>query len=158
MNQNLFLSTVLAAAVVRESGERCWGFFAHVGDGGLSLRRDNQGQPEFVDALVCDSGTMLDHSVGPAVERMCFPRCSYARLGREFELGLATDGVARAFPLKDLILRARQEGTGKPQLNVARLLIEEFKRDCPGRVADNLSLAFVSRGGPAPVPPGVAEA
>jgi len=155
--KNLFLTTLVAAVVLRENEERCWGFFAHVGDGSLSFCRASQGQSQFVDALVCDAGTTLDHSLGPAVERTCFPRCSYARLGREFHLGLATDGVARAFPMKDLLLRVQQEGRGEGAPNAARHLIEGFKRDCPERVADNLSLAFLSGGRPTPSPGGTAE-
>jgi hypothetical protein len=156
-DKNLFLSTMLVAAVLREAHDRFWGFFAHVGDGGLSFWRDPLGQPQVVDALVCDVQTALDHSLGPAVEQACCPHCSFARLGAQFQLGLATDGVARALPMKELLRRFQQEQRTNGQFNVARGLIEQLKRDCPEQVADNLSLAFVSRSGiePAPAwPPG----
>jgi hypothetical protein len=151
-DKNLFLSTMLVAAVLREADDRFWGFFAHVGDGSLSFCRDPLGQPQVVDALVCDVQTALDHSLGPAVEQACFPRCSYARLGAQFQLGLATDGLARALPMKELLLRFQQARQANGQSNAARRIIEQLKQDCPEQVADNLSLAFLTRSGAEPGP------
>jgi hypothetical protein len=151
-DKNLFLSTMLVAAVLREDDDRFWGFFAHVGDGSLSFCRDPLGQSQTVDALVCDVQTALDRSLGPAVGQACFPRCSYARLGAQFQLGLATDGVARALPMKELLLRFQQARQTNGQLNGARAIIEQLKRECPEQVADNLSLAFLTRSSAEPRP------
>lgn len=156
--KNVFLSTMLVAVVLRETEEQCWGFFAHLGDGSLSFCRDPVGKPEVVDALVCDLQTVLGQALGPAVEQACFPRCSYARLGAQFQLGVATDGVARAMPMKELLVRFQEEQQKNSRLNAASSIIEQLKRDCPEQVADNLSLAFLTRTAPAPLPGGVPDA
>ena len=151
--QNVFHSTLIAAVILRESPDQFWGFFAHVGDGSLSFCRDPFGHPQVVDALVCDPQTALTSSLGPAVEHPCFPQCSFARLGAEFHLGLATDGVGRAFPMQELLLRFQQQQQANGRVNAAHAIIEQLKQECPDEVADNLSLAFLTCAGLQPASP-----
>ena len=145
--KNVLLTTLILAVVLEGPDGAVWGFYSHVGDGALSFCRGGpkaNDLKEIVNVLVCQPETAIDSALGPDVERRCFPRCFYSRLGHEFVVCLSTDGVARAVSPDQLLQHwhsdyARQSGS------VARTIIESLKAEMPHAVADNLSLAFVSR-------------
>lgn len=146
-DKRVLLTTLLVAVVLEGSEGESWGFYAHVGDGALAFCRGplpSNGPLEVVNVLVCQPDTAIDSFLGPDVERRCYPRCFYSRLGREFVVCLSTDGVARAVPAEQLLQRW-QRRSADPADNVARTIIASLKTEIPEAVADNLSLAFVSR-------------
>jgi len=142
--KELFLTTLIIAVVLEREPGTYHGYYGHVGDGGLSFYRNTGDGPETVDALACGDETILDSFIGPDVERRCFPRCFHSRLGAEFAVCLATDGIARAIPLAELLALWREQAGQSPD-NVARSQIERLKAEMPTEVADNLSLAFLGR-------------
>jgi hypothetical protein len=146
-DKKVLLTTLLVAVIVEGPEGESWGFYSHVGDGALAFCRGPlppSGPLDVVNVLVCQPDTAIESFLGPDVERACFPRCFYSRLGREFVVCLSTDGVARAVPAEQLLQRWHQ-GSADVSENVARTLIESLKTEIPEAVADNLSLAFVSR-------------
>ena len=142
--KGLFLTTLIVAVVVESADGAHHGYYAHVGDGGLSLRRRKGKGFATVDAFTCGQETAIDTFLGPDVERRCFPRCLHSDLSDRFSICLATDGIARAVPLAEL-LPALSEEAPCPSSNLAREHIERLKAERPRDVMDNLSLAFVSR-------------
>jgi len=142
--KELFLTTLIVVAVVETENGQYHGYYAHVGDGALSFWRTRDGASDAVNAFTCSEATILEAFLGPDVERGCFPRCFHSPLGDEFAVCAATDGIARAVPLPDLLAFWREQVPGT-RANLARVQIARLKQERPDQVADNLSLAFVGR-------------